>query len=96
MSSSSIQTTCYSIFVNFYPEDREALIGYIEAVTGLGAICGPMIGSLLFTVGGFSFAYFSFGMTFLFFSVVVKKILSSKVDAVRSMMSEREEHRTML
>jgi len=77
--------------VNFYPADREALIGYIEAVTGLGAIMGPMIGSALYTIGGFSFAYFSFGSTFIIFTVMVKRILSSRVDQVEPLPELRAE-----
>ena len=40
------------------------MIGYIEAMTGVGLIVGPLIGSAFYT-------YFSFELTFYLYGVLV-------------------------
>jgi MFS family permease len=57
LASCAIQTVSYSICTNFYPDKKEAMVGYIEAMTGIGLIMGPLIGSLLFSYGGYSFTF---------------------------------------
>lgn len=53
LSSCMIQTTMYSISTNFYPENKESMVGFIEAVTGVGLIMGPLIGSFFYAIGGY-------------------------------------------
>eukprot|EP00347_Sterkiella_histriomuscorum_P019495 403341410 len=79
-ASSSIQTTCYSICTNFYPDKKEALVGYIEAVTGIGLILGPIIGSVLYTMGGFTFTFFTFGSVFIVTTFYINKIFPKRID----------------
>jgi MFS family permease len=55
----------YSISTNFFPDNKDAMIGYIEAVTGVGLIMGPLIGSSLYALGGYQFIFFSFGTLFV-------------------------------
>ena len=43
----------YSISTNFYPDNKESMVGFIEAVTGVGLIMGPLIGSFLYAIGGY-------------------------------------------
>lgn len=80
-SSSCIQTTCYSICTNFYPDKKEALIGYIEAVTGIGLILGPIFGSVLYSLGGFTFTFFTFGSIFIVSSFFIYKIFPKRIDS---------------
>jgi MFS family permease len=47
-ASSLVQTTMYSICTNFFPDNKDAMIGFIEAITGVGLILGPLIGSFLY------------------------------------------------
>ena len=56
------------------------MIGYIEAVTGIGLIMGPIIGSGLYAFGGYQFIFFSFGSLFIIGSQFVKLLLNEKVD----------------
>jgi len=79
-SSSLIQTTMYSICTNFFPENKDAMVGYIEAVTGVGLILGPLIGSFLYSLGGYRFIFFSFGTLFVFASFFVKMIFGENID----------------
>ena len=82
-ASSMIQTTIYSICTNFYPDKKEALVGYLEAVTGVGLILGPLIGSFLYSYGGFSFTFYAFGSLFIVFSMFINFIIPSKVNHVQ-------------
>jgi len=72
----------YSISTNFYPDNKETMIGYIEAVTGIGFILGPLLGSLLYYIGGYRFIFFSVGSLFIIMSQFVKCIFGSNIDAV--------------
>jgi MFS family permease len=80
LSSSMIQTTMYSISTNFYPDNKESMVGYIEAVTGVGLIMGPLIGSFLFAIGGYKFIFYSFGFLFLISSFFIKAIFPKSID----------------
>jgi MFS family permease len=42
---------------NSTKEDREENIGFIEAFTGLGFLAGPLFGSVMFTIGGYSLPF---------------------------------------
>lgn len=79
-SSSLIQTTMYSICTNFFPEDKDAMVGYIEAVTGVGLILGPLIGSALYSLGGYVFIFYSFGSLFVLSSFFIKLVFKRDVD----------------
>ena len=82
----------YSISTNFYPENKDAMVGYIEAVTGIGLILGPLIGSFLYSLGGYRFIFFSFGSLFVFLSFFVNAIFPASVDKTTSSeQSSRED-----
>ncbi len=74
-SSAFIQTTCYAIAINDYPDKQEAMIGYIEAVTGVGLIIGPIIGSTLYTFLGFDLTFYLYGLAILLFAIFVTRNL---------------------
>ena len=80
LSSSMIQTTMYSISTNFYPDNKESMVGFIEAVTGVGLIMGPLIGSFLYAIGGYQFIFYSFGFLFIIASAFVKGIFPESID----------------
>ena len=56
------------------------MIGYIEAVTGIGLIMGPIIGSVLYSIGGYTFIFYSFGGIFIVLSFFIKTIFPDRVD----------------
>ena len=70
----------YSISTNFYPDNKESMVGYIEAVTGVGLIMGPLIGSFLFAIGGYKFIFYSFGFLFLISSFFIKAIFPESIE----------------
>lgn len=81
-ASSQIQTTMYSISTNFFPDHRAAMVGYIEAATGIGMIFGPPIGAGLYSIGGYHLIYNGFGATFILLSFGVKVVFGADVDEV--------------
>ena len=56
-----MQTTCFTIATNDFPKKSERLIGFLEAMTGMGMILGPIIGSILYTFMGFKHTFFVYG-----------------------------------
>jgi predicted MFS family arabinose efflux permease len=47
------------------------MIGYIEAVMGLGLILGPIIGSILYATFGFSKTFFIYGTFLCTFALIM-------------------------
>ena len=58
------------------------MIAYIEAASGIGCMCGPAIGSALFSLGGYSFIFYSFGSIFIFLTFFIKIIFPKKIDKI--------------
>lgn len=56
------------------------MIGYIEAVTGVGLCFGPLLGSALYAIGGYNGIMYSFGSALLFMSFFVKCVFPARVD----------------
>jgi MFS family permease len=46
-------------------EERDRNIGLFEAFTGLGFMTGPLLGSFLFTIGGYLLPFTASGIFFL-------------------------------
>jgi MFS family permease len=70
----------FSIAVNFYPEQKDEIMGYIFTAEGLGCMLGPMIGTLLYMVGGYNFILYSFGTLFIAFSFVIMASFDESID----------------
>jgi len=71
-ASAFVQTTTYSIATNDYPEKKEQVVGWVEAITGAGMIVGPILGSVLYSALGYSNTFYIFGSLIIFFSFIVK------------------------
>jgi len=76
----------YSITANFFPDHKEEMIGYIEAVTGVGLGLGPLLGSALYAageytiVGGYTFIFYSFGSFLIVCSFFVKSFFPTSIE----------------
>ena len=57
LSSGILSTTMYSIAMNFFPENREAMSGYVESAGSCGLVTGPLIGTVLYAIGGYQFIF---------------------------------------
>jgi DHA1 family solute carrier family 18 vesicular amine transporter 1/2 len=77
-----VQVTCYSVAANFYPDKKGRIIGLLEASQGLGFMFGPLLGSALFTLAGYNFMLYSFGVFFLFVSIVCRCLIPQFIDCV--------------
>ena len=71
-SSSFVQTTCYSIATNDFPEKKEQIVGWVEALTGVGLIMGPILGSTLYSLLGYANTFFIYGSFLVLLSLVIK------------------------
>jgi MFS family permease len=50
-----------AILSSFEFSEREKYIGWVEAATGVGLLFGPLLGGMLFTVGGYLAPFITFG-----------------------------------
>ena len=68
-----VQTTSLSLISTLYADNLLKYIGYLETGAGLGNASGPIIGSSLFALGGYSLPFWSFCGIFvlLFFSSLI-------------------------
>jgi len=67
-----VQTTCYSIATNDFPDKKVLIVGWVEALTGLGLIVGPIIGSTLYSLLGYEHTFFIYGSFLMFLSFIIK------------------------
>jgi MFS family permease len=54
-------TASMAIMSSFAPNEREKYIGWIEGAAGVGLLTGPLLGALLYNVGGFMMPFLTFG-----------------------------------
>ena len=54
-------TSAIAIITNHYPDEREQNLGIFEGGTGLGLLLGPMLGSMLYTIGGYIAPFYIVG-----------------------------------
>lgn len=48
-----------------YEDDRDDYIAYLEACGGLGALIGPMLGSVLYYIFGYKGPFLGIGLVYL-------------------------------
>ena len=72
ISSALIQTTCYCIATNDFPKRKHEIVGWVEAVTGMGCIVGPVLGSTLYNFLGFKHTFLVWGSFLIFLSLIIK------------------------
>ena len=57
-----MNTTCaIAIIATHYPDERELNLGILEGGTGLGLLLGPLIGGMLYAVGGYLAPFWTVG-----------------------------------
>jgi MFS family permease len=83
-----------AILSSFPSEDREKYIGFVEAANGLGLLCGPLIGALLYHIGGFSLPFLGLaGFCFLLLPVVYVVLYTALNDIKKSQLSESSQNK---
>lgn len=68
-------TACFSLVTTFFADDKQRLIGYLECGIGLGLLVGPILGALLYSIGGYSCPFWTLGITFLLLIPLLRKVL---------------------
>jgi MFS family permease len=72
-------TCIYSLTTIYYPDDKEKMIGYVEASLGLGCSVGPIFGSILYEIGGFQLPFYFFGLIYIIMVPFVYKCLPNVI-----------------
>jgi MFS family permease len=77
-------TTNFSVISSNFSEDREMYIGYLEASEGMGLMIGPALGSVMYGVLGYDWAFYAFSimivMTFFVQLIFLPSSLNSEDD----------------
>ena len=68
---SLIIAVSYSIVNIYFQTGKTYLIGYMETMQGLGLICGPLIGSVVYAGFGYRNTYYCFAAVILFNLVLI-------------------------
>ena len=63
-NTTSAMAILSSIFQN---EERDKYIGLFEASCGIGMLCGPCVGGILYEVGGYSCPFITFTCLYVLF-----------------------------
>ena len=58
IGSATLSVSMVAVVSILFPDNLEENIGKIEATGGIGLTLGPIVGSVLYTVGGFSTVFF--------------------------------------
>lgn len=59
-------TPSYTATAESFPHDQATILGLLETAFGLGLICGPTIGGLLYEMGSFSMPFLVLGFLLMF------------------------------
>ncbi|CAG9331641.1 unnamed protein product [Blepharisma stoltei] len=62
-----IGTSSFAIVAARYPDKMETMMGFMQTASAVGFMLGPLFGSVLYSIDGFSFLFFTYGLIFLFF-----------------------------
>lgn len=77
---SAYSTATFSSISVIYPTTMQKKIGYTESVSGLGMMLGPLLGSGLYSLGGYPAPFFCFAVIFLLmFPVTIHNLNKLKI-----------------
>lgn len=66
-------------------------MGYIEGSCVVGMTVSPVLGSILYSLGGFNLPFLSFGSIFLIIGVLMLKLIPDSVDGDSVSIKTQEE-----
>lgn len=71
-----LNSTCaMAIITSCFPDDREDNIAILEAGVGIGMLLGPLLGALLYTIGGYMFPFYFVAFSILLLSPLLKSTI---------------------
>ena len=68
------------MMIKTFPEDISKAAGFVEALSGVGLVAGPALGSALYALGGFPLPFYFCGGVFFVTSLLVFKCLPLSVE----------------
>jgi MFS family permease len=72
-------TSSLAIIATHYKEDRVKAMGFLEASIGLGLLIGPLVGGVLYDIGGFYLPFFVVAsIYFLLYPMIASTLLEIK------------------
>ncbi len=64
-----------------FPEEKLARMnGILQSFTGLGMLIGPILGSILFNLGGFQLPFYSVGVLLLIMALINYSIVPNNLE----------------
>lgn len=58
-------TVCFSIVTNNFPDEKQRLIGILEAGIGVAVLVGPILGATLYALGGYPCPFWTLGSVYI-------------------------------
>ena len=90
VARSAYSTATFSSISVIYPSSMQKKIGYTESVSGLGMMLGPLLGSGLYSLGGYPTPFFCFaGIFLLMFPVTIINLNKLKILDVQESKKQR-------
>lgn len=83
IGTSMVQTSAYSMLTLTYPQNVSFVVGCLETSAGVGLSIGPVIGTILFEVGGIPMPFLTFFVVCTTIGLVVKNMIPESVDLVQ-------------
>ena len=71
-AASTLVTTYYTICMNDFPERKVEFIGLVSTTVGLGLVCGPILGSALYSVFGYRWTFYTYGGFKIMFAIAMR------------------------
>jgi len=65
IGGAAIGTSSFAVIASNYCDRMEIVLGIQNSVAGVGMLVGPIIGSALYTLGGFGCIFYTYGTVFL-------------------------------
>jgi MFS family permease len=79
-SSCAIQTTSYAVISMSFPQEQEKYIALMQTAIGSGLILGPVMGTFLYAIFGFSGTFFLIGVVFIFLTFSLSFLIPQSID----------------
>ncbi|CAI2367149.1 unnamed protein product [Moneuplotes crassus] len=91
--TSMVQTSSYSILTLTYPTKINFVIACIETSAGLGLSLGPVIGTILYELGGSALPFLTFFVISITIGLVIKRLIPCFVDDIQSNSVQTDEEK---
>jgi MFS family permease len=68
-------TSVISIITSVYYEEKERFLGYVESSCGVGLLLGPILGTILYSVGGYILPFAILGLAYFIMWPLITLVL---------------------